>query len=168
MACIGDFATREVVTADKDMSVKEAAALMREKNVGSIVIVEQEGGRGVPVGIVTDRDVTYEVVALDLDASDIKVVDVMSLDLVTVKHDTDLGSALRVMGQQGIRRLPVVNDDGGLAGLFSLDDALQEVTGQLEDILLVVRRERTPGQRSRTMSQHRDPVGSPGSDPPRG
>lgn len=149
MARIGDLATRDVVTVNRDMSVKAAAGLMREKNVGSVIVVEQEGGRDTPVGIVTDRDVTYEVVALDLDASDVKVGDVMSLDLVTIDQDTDLGAALRVMGQQGIRRLPVVDGDGGLAGVFSLDDALQELTGQLEDILLLVRRERTPGQKSR-------------------
>jgi len=152
MARIGDLATREVVTVNREMSVKDAAGLMREHNVGSVVVVEQAGDRGTPVGIVTDRDVTYEVVALDLDASDIKVGDVMSLDLVTINHDSDLGAALRVMGQQGIRRLPVVDEYGALAGVFSLDDALQELTGQLEDILLLVRRERTPGQRSRVAS----------------
>lgn len=152
MAGIGDLATQDVATVGRDMSVKEAAGLMRDRNVGSVVVVEQEGEHKVPVGIVTDRDVTYEVVALDLDASEIKVVDVMSLDLVVVKHDTDLGSALRVMGRQGIRRLPVVDEDGYLTGVFSLDDALQELTGQLEDILLLVRRERTPGQRSRAAS----------------
>jgi len=149
MARIADLATREVVVVNKEMSVKEAAGLMREKNVGSVVIVEKKDGRSLPLGIVTDRDVTYEVVALDLDASDMKVGEVMSLDLVTINHDTHLGAALRVMGQQGIRRLPVVDADGYLTGVFSLDDALQELTGQLEDILLLVRRERTPGQRSR-------------------
>jgi len=152
MARIADLATPEVVTVNREVSVKEAAALMREQNVGSIVVVEQQGGRDLPVGIITDRDVTYEVVALDLEASDVKVGDVMSLDLVTINHDTELGAALRVMGQQGIRRLPVVDAEGALAGVFSLDDALEELTGQLEDILLLVRRERTPGQRSRAAS----------------
>lgn len=149
MARIGDLATEEVVTVNRGMSVREAAGLMRDENVGSVVVVEQNGERSLPVGIVTDRDVTYEVVALDLEPSDIKVGDVMSLDLVTVKQDIDLAAALRVMGQQGIRRLPVVDEDGYLTGVFSLDDALQELTGQLEDILLLVRRERTPGQKSR-------------------
>lgn len=152
MACIGDLATQDVVTVSRDISVKQAAALMRDKNVGSVVVVEEKDGGEVPVGIVTDRDVAYEVVALDLDAADVMVGDVMSLDLVTIQHDTELGAALRVMGQQGIRRLPVVNAQGRLSGVFSLDDALQELTGQLEDILLLVRRERTPGQRSRPTS----------------
>lgn len=152
MARIGDLATEEVVTVRRDMSVREAAGLMRDENVGSVVVVEQDGERSLPVGIVTDRDVTYEVVALDLDPSDVKVGDVMSLDLVTVKRNIDLAAALRVMGQQGIRRLPVVDEDGYLTGVFSLDDALQELTGQLEDILLLVRRERTPGQKSRVAS----------------
>jgi len=150
MASIGELATHEVVTVDGDISVKEAAAVMRERNVGSVVVVKQEaGGKPKPVGMLTDRDVTYEIVALDLDAADIKAADLMSLDLVTVNRRSGMSAALRVMGQQGIRRLPVVDDDGSLVGMFSLDDALQELTGQLEDILLLVRRGRRPGQTSR-------------------
>jgi CBS domain-containing protein len=153
MATIAELATRDVVTVRETVSVREAAGLMREKNVGSVVVVKPDGERSMPVGIVTDRDVTYEVVALDLDASDITVSQVMSLDLVTIHGEADLASALRVMGQQGIRRLPVVDAAGYLEGVFSLDDALQELTGQLEDILLLVRRERRPGQTSREGAQ---------------
>jgi len=146
MATIGDLATREVVTVEAHLSVRDAAARMREQNVGSVVVVKTGAGPRLPLGMLTDRDVTYEVVALDLDASDVRVDQVMSLDLVTIDQDADLGAALRVMGQQGVRRLPVVDGDGRLTGVFSLDDALQEVTGQLEDMRLLVRRERRPGQ----------------------
>lgn len=152
MTSIGELATREVVTVNSEMSVKDAAGVMREKNVGSVVVVKGESGREAPLGILTDRDVTYEIVALDLDAAEVNVSDVMSLDLITISEDSDPSAALRVMGREGIRRLPVVDGQGRLTGLFALDDALQEIAGQLEDILLLVRRERKPGQTARSYS----------------
>jgi len=148
MLTIGDLATREVVTVSRDLSIQRAARVMRDENVGSLIVVDETGSRR-PVGILTDRDVVYEVVALDLDADDVTVGDLMSLDLVTVSSELDLGSALRTMGTQGIRRVPVLDAEGELEGIFSLDDALEQVTGQLEDILLLVRRQRRPGQPSR-------------------
>lgn len=122
---------------------------MREANVGSVVVVEEEGGTPRPVGMLTDRDVVYEVVALDLDANEVTVGDLMSLDLITVESDADLPSTLRLMGTQGIRRIPVLDPQGELIGIFALDDALEELTGQLEDILLLIRRQRRPGQTTR-------------------
>lgn len=148
MQMIGELATREVVTVTRGTSVQRAARMMREANVGSLIVVAGEKDAR-PVGIITDRDIVYELVALDLDADDITVGDLMSLDLVTVQHDADLSATLRVMGTQGIRRIPVLDDEGGLVGIFSLDDALQELTGQLEDILLMIRQQRRPGQGAR-------------------
>lgn len=148
MQNIGELATREVVTVTRDTSIQRAARLMRDANVGSLIVVNGEGGRK-PVGILTDRDVVYEVVALDLEADDIAVGDLMSLELVTVPFDTTLSGTLRVMGTQGIRRVPVVDGQGDLLGIFSLDDALEELTGQLEDILLTIRRQRRPGESHR-------------------
>lgn len=148
MQTMRDLATREVVTVARDTSIQRAARVMREANVGSLVIIEDDKTR-TPIGILTDRDVVYEVVALDLDANDISVGDLMSMDLVTVQADADVSSTLRVMGTQGIRRVPVLDEQGDLLGIFSLDDALEELTGQLEDMLLLIRRQRRPGQSHR-------------------
>lgn len=148
MRNIAELATREVVTVSRDTTVQRAARIMRDANVGSLIVVAGKSDPR-PLGILTDRDIVYEVVALDLDANDITVGDLMSLDLVTVQSDADLSSTLRVMGAQGIRRIPILDEQGGLVGIFSLDDALQELTGQLEDILLSIRRQRQPGQTHR-------------------
>lgn len=148
MQTIADLATREVVTVTRDLSIQRATRLMRESNVGSLIVLNEEDDRR-PVGMLTDRDVVYEVVALDLDANDVTVGDLMSLDLVTVQSDADLPSTLRLMGTEGIRRIPVIDAEGILVGIFALDDALEQLTGQLEDILLLVRRQRRPGQSSR-------------------
>lgn len=149
MKSIGELSTPEVVTVTRDLSVQRAARVMREENVGSLIVVDEEGGARKPVGILTDRDVVYELVALDLDADDVTVGDLMSLDLVIIEESEDFSATLRLMGEQGIRRVPVVDKDGNLVGIFSLDDVLELLTGQLEDILLLVRRQRRPGQKAR-------------------
>lgn len=148
MQNIEELATREVVTVSRDTSAQRAARIMRDANVGSLIVVQGKSDPR-PVGILTDRDIVYEVVALDLDSNDVTVGDLMSLDLVTVQSDADLSSTLRVMGAQGIRRVPVLDEQGSLVGIFSLDDALEELTGLLEDILLTIRRQRHPGQTHR-------------------
>lgn len=149
MKSIGDLSTPEVVTVTPDLSVQRAARVMREENVGSLIVVDRAGGGQKPVGILTDRDVVYELVALDLDADDVTVGDLMSLDLVIVEETEDFSATLRLMGEQGIRRVPVVDRDGNLVGIFALDDVLELLTGQLEDILLLIRRQRRPGQKAR-------------------
>lgn len=149
MKSIGELSTPEVVTVTRDLSVQRAARVMREENVGSLIVVDEAGAGKKPVGIITDRDVVYELVALDLEADDVTVGDLMSLDLVVVEESEDFTATLRLMGEQGIRRVPVVNRDGGLVGIFAMDDALELLTGQLEDILLLIRRQRRPGQTSR-------------------
>jgi len=149
MKNLSEFATREVVTVDRDTSVFDAARVMRHGDVGTVVVVEERAGRQVPLGILTDRDIVYEVVALDLEASDLTVGDIMSLDLVTMDQDSDLPGALELMGAQGIRRVPLVDGEGGLVGIFSLDDALEQVTSELENMLVLIRRQRKPGQTTR-------------------
>lgn len=149
MKSIGELSTPEVVTVTRDLSVQRAARVMREENVGSLIVVDRDGGGQKPVGILTDRDVVYELVALDLDADDVTVGDLMSLDLVIVEESEDFSATLRLMGEQGIRRVPVVDRDGNLVGIFALDDVLELLTGQLEDILLLIRRQRRPGQKAR-------------------
>lgn len=149
MKSLSELATREVVTVEPETSVFDAARIMRQGNVGTVVIVEKKAGRQLPLGILTDRDIVYEVVALDLEASDLTVGDIMSLDLVTIDSDADLLSALELMGRQGIRRVPLVDADGGLCGIFSMDDALEQVTNELENMLVLIRRQRKPGHSTR-------------------
>ena len=64
---ISEFCVRNVVCGSRDMPVIDAAALMRHRHVGDVVVIDQVGDKRVPVGIVTDRDIVVEVVAGDLD-----------------------------------------------------------------------------------------------------
>lgn len=149
MMRIGEMSTREVATVVPGTSVRNAARAMRELNVGDVIVLDCRNGRRIPTGILTDRDIVYELVALDLDAGEVAVDQMMSLELITVYEDADLLEVIHLMGQEGIRRVPVVDADGDLVGIFCMDDAIEQLTSQLEDLLLLVRRQRRPGQTTR-------------------
>ena len=87
---LGEFCTREVVTASVDTSVYEAAQLMRHHHVGTVVVVQNRDGRELPVGIITDRDIVLEIVAPGLDPEVLTIGDIMSAELMTVKESVGL------------------------------------------------------------------------------
>lgn len=142
MANIGEFCNREVVVTTREMTVTAAAQLMRQHHVGTIVVCEQmNGGRRIPVGIVTDRDIVVEVVAPELRSDTITVGDIMAPELVTVRETEGVVQTLEVMRARGVRRLPVVGADGLLVGIVSIDDLLGVLAEELTDIAQVAARE---------------------------
>jgi CBS domain-containing protein len=108
--------TQGVVTADADDSLHTVGELMRDRNVGSVVICEH----GRPVGVVTDRDLALAVVADRVDA-DGEAGEHASRPLVTGEVDMDIEEAVALMIRHHIRRLPVT-DGEGLAGIVTIDD----------------------------------------------
>jgi CBS domain-containing protein len=122
---IREVMTASVVTADPATPVREVAALMRERNVGSVVLVRD----GEPVGIVTDRDLTVSVLADGRSGED-HAIDHATTPVVTGAPDMQLAAACELLVQHGIRRLPIV-EDGRLGGIVTLDD-LAARTGDAE------------------------------------
>ena len=121
-----DVMTAEVVTADPDRTVREVAELMRERNVGSVVIV---GADGTPAGFVTDRDLTLSVIADGRDYGD-HVADHASSPVITAEPSMEVAEGAELMVRHGIRRLVIV-DGGRLSGIVTLDD-LASRTGDAE------------------------------------
>jgi CBS domain-containing protein len=122
---VGEICNRVVIFTQRETLLPEAAALMREHHVGSLVVVD-EGAQGrVPVGILTDRDIVVRGVAEGLDPSVARVGDVASRTPVAVAPDQDLDEALELMAEHRVRRLPVV-DDGRLVGVVSQADVALE------------------------------------------
>ena len=141
MAKIRDYCTTQVVTATRDTTVGEAARLMRQHHVGTIIVCDQANGeRRIPVGIVTDRDIVVELVAADLGAGTIAVGEIMGPRLVTVGESEDILTALGTMRQEGVRRLPVVSGDGSLVGVVSSDDLMRALPAELSDTSMIVAR----------------------------
>ena len=118
--------TESVVTAAPERTVREIAELMRERNVGSVVIV---GADGAPVGFVTDRDLALSVIADGRDFGD-HVADHASSPVITAEPAMDVEEAGELMVRHAIRRLVVV-DGGRLSGIVTLDD-LASRTGDSE------------------------------------
>jgi CBS domain-containing protein len=117
---LGKICTRPVVTASAQMTVDEAARVMRSKNVGALVVVNA----GRPVGMLTDRDVAIEVVAKGLDPDTARVGDVMHKKPITIREDLGIFDAARVFAKTGVRRLPVVTKSGVLVGVIAVDDLI--------------------------------------------
>lgn len=138
----GEFCTREVVVIEKGSTVTEAARLMRDHHVGDLVVVEERAGERVPVGILTDRDIVVEVIANEADyLPSLLVGDIMSTELMTAPEEESLSDALGRMCSHGVRRIPVVNSRGGLEGILSIDDLLEQVCEELGDITRLIARQ---------------------------
>lgn len=128
---IGEFCVRSVVCASRDTTVADAAALMRHRHVGNVIVVDQMGDRRIPVGIVTDRDLVLEVVASGLDPKLIRLGDLVLGSLTTIHESAGYAETIRLMSVKGIRRMPVVDETGSLLGIITLDDMLYQLAGPL-------------------------------------
>jgi CBS domain-containing protein len=117
---------------------------MRDEHVGDLVVIEEDNqGKLVPIGILTDRDIVVGVLARDLDhLRTLDVGDVVTRDIVTAKESEDLSDVLDRMGENGIRRMPVVDATGELVGIFTLDDWLGGLSRDLHNVRRLVQRER--------------------------
>lgn len=131
---IGELCSREVVFVTRSESVLDAARLMREHHVGSLVVVDTAQGRRVPVGMITDRDVAVGVVALGLDPEKTLVEAAMRAEVVAIKESEGLGRAAQLMRAKGVRRLPVVDASGALVGLLAADDLLELLAEEMSGL----------------------------------
>jgi len=114
---VEDVMVMEVVTISENASVKEAAGIMNQFEIGSIIAVR----KGKAIGIVTERDLLKRVIAEGMDAKKTRVKDIMSSPLVVIAPGAELEEALRLMFEKKIKKLVVV-DQKRLIGLVSLTD----------------------------------------------
>lgn len=147
---IAEYCNREVVIVEATETVMEAAILMRAHHVGDVVVVEKRDNLNFPVGILTDRDIVMEVLAQAEEPSSVIIGDVMSRDLIMVREQDDLMATIKLMCSRGIRRMPVVDDEGVLLGILTVDDVLELITEQMFDLANLVTRERHRESKIRT------------------
>jgi CBS domain-containing protein len=125
-----ELCTKPVVTIGPDAPVRDAARLMRDKNVGAVVVVNT----GKPLGIITDRDITVAVVAADDDPGTVTVRDVMHRDPTVIHEDKGLFDAVKTFASSGVRRLPVVGKTGKVTGIIALDDVLMLLGNEMAHV----------------------------------
>jgi CBS domain-containing protein len=117
---------------------------MRYGHIGSLVVVEQmNGGKRIPIGIVTDRDIVVEVIATGLDPAVITVGDIMEEELVVGRESDSVLETLEIMRFKGVRRLPTVDREGQLVGIVTVDDLLEILAEQLNELATIVAREQS-------------------------
>lgn len=147
---IGDVCVRDVVVSGQDTTVREAAKLMSQHHVGNLVVVrEKAGGRTIPIGIITDRDIVRNVVAEALEPATFTLGDLVARDLVTAREDQGVFECMQDMRINGIRRMPVVDRDGGLVGIISLDDLIQLLAEEMGELAKLISREQMREAESR-------------------
>jgi CBS domain-containing protein len=135
---VGRICIRDVDTAEPQESVLDVARRMRDRGVGTLVVVDNQSR---PMGLVTDRDIVTRLVADNRDAARTPVVDLMTAMPTTVLQDTSVESALGHMRIGRMRRLPVVNGSGALVGIVTLDDILALVAEEFSLIGGLLERE---------------------------
>jgi CBS domain-containing protein len=139
---IGDVCVRDVVCAGKDTTILEAARLMRQHHVGNLVVVEDSAnGRRYPVGIVTDRDIAVSVIAPALDAALFTLGDLLSQELVTAQENQGIFESIQNMRMHGVRRMPIVDRQGALVGIVSVDDLIRLLGEELSELAKLIARE---------------------------
>ena len=117
-----DIMTKDLVYSLPSDMVSDVAKLMKDEDIGPVLIVDDSHDGKRLVGIVTDRDLALKVVGEGRDPNSTRVEDVMTGSLVTCRADDDVEHAVRAMAQNQLRRIPVVDDSGQLVGIISQAD----------------------------------------------
>ncbi|TLZ52015.1 MAG: CBS domain-containing protein [Methanobacteriota archaeon] len=122
-----EIMTRDPVTATPDLAVDKAAAIMRERGVGSLIVVDGASA----IGILTERDIVTKVAAANRSPASVRVRDIMTAPIVSVPPHEDVEEAARKMSARRIRRLPVVQE-GRLVGVVTENDILRLLPNLVE------------------------------------
>jgi CBS domain-containing protein len=130
-----DVMTKNPIGCLPDDSVVKAAQLMKDKDIGSVLVVEDEETRKL-VGIVTDRDLALEIVAEGRDPQVTKVQDVMTYNVVTCRAEDSVQEVMDVMAEYQLRRMPVVDHEDRVVGIIAQADVARhtdppEKTGEV-------------------------------------
>ena len=139
---VGEICNRTTVFAYKSMSISDAARLMLEQHVGSLVVVEEINHGKAIIGMLTDRDIVVAVVARDFNAQTVRVADVMSSNPATCRTEDSMTDVLSQMRHHGVRRIPVTDAQDVLIGIVTMDDLLEIVAEDLQGFVHVVENER--------------------------
>ena len=126
---VKDAMNPKVISASKDISIKEAARTLTKHEIGSLIIVEDEK----IVGVITESDIIRKVVATGLDPSVTLVEEMMTKDVITIDADAELNDACQTMVDHKIKRLPVL-DGGQLVGIITTTDIISVEPKLMEEL----------------------------------
>jgi CBS domain-containing protein len=119
----------------------EVATLMRDRNVGAVIITKSSLDRPHTVGVITDRDIVQAQLDRTADLSAISAEQVMTRDPLEIVAESDIDEAIRCMRARGVRRAAVVGADSSLIGMVSIDDLIACVAEELVGLAAVLARQ---------------------------
>jgi CBS domain-containing protein len=150
---IKNLCKTKVVTIEKNTTLKDASQLMRKNQVGCVVVTEGFTGRETPVGIITDRDIALALGA-SVQTENLFVSHLMLYHPITVKVHDGIFDTIVKMRENGVSRIPVINDDGTLYGLVTSHDILSLLAEEIRSLAKIsdiqIKKEqgqRTPAER---------------------
>jgi len=122
---------RQIWTISKDQSVREALILMSEKNIGAIIIVDNND---FPIGIFSERDYARKIVLKGKSSKDTLLDEVMTKELITVTRDYKIDQCMEVMNEKRIRHLPVL-ENKKIVGIISIGDVLKIMIKEQKELI---------------------------------
>ena len=144
-----ELCTPDVVCCSPEMRVSVAARLMRQSHVGDLVVVNDPDSDPTPIGMVTDRDIVLEVIGKELNPNTVAVREIMRAPAVIASETEESSQAIERMKSHGVRRLPVMGENGRLAGIVSLDDLLRQLAADANALVEIMNREQSHEHRRR-------------------
>jgi CBS domain-containing protein len=134
----GEICQRDVHVAFGPQAIDEAARAMRDARVGCLVVVDETAAGRMLVGVLTDRDIVTAVVAESRDAATLRVAEVMTRDVATVRESDSLHQVIALMNRRRVRRVPVTDSQQRLVGVVSSDDVFRLVAGELQALAAAI------------------------------
>jgi CBS domain-containing protein len=132
-----DCCQRNVVSVTPDTTVTFVTRLMKEKNIGCVVITEKDR----PVGIVTDRDIVIRHAGSAEDTDRLSIESYMTRDVITVRGNAGIFEVIQQMKAAGVRRMPVIDEKGKLIALLTIDDIIRLLAREMADIARIIGKE---------------------------
>ncbi len=128
---VGNLCSRRLVKVSIGEPISEVARLMQDQHVGAVVVTEGHGAHAHVAGIITDRDIVRTQLARTADLTSLSAGETMTRDPLVVFEQDPIDGTITHLHARGVRRAPVVKDDGTLVGLISADDLLAHVAEKL-------------------------------------
>ena len=127
---VSKFMTKTVITTTLDQTIQTVCKIMYENNIGSVVIVKREVDGFLPIGIITERDITHALGSVEIFPTQTPLRELMSTNVISIKPDSSIHDAVAIMHGNNIRRLPVINDDGKMVGIITDKHILGAIAGK--------------------------------------
>lgn len=129
---IGSIAEKDYVTVSEDTLVAEAAKVMKKEDVSSVLVTNKSSNE--PIGIVTERDILYRVVAENMGPFKVPLKKIMSSPLISINEESSVADAISLMRRKHIRRLAVKNKEGKIIGTITLMSIIGNVPSDSIDL----------------------------------